>query len=201
MSTYIQIGAGAGDLDSRSNYNDGFTKYVKNLTHTVSSIILIEPNPVNIPNLKKCWLGYTQAQVINIGVTTKANNGQDLIFYYAKEDGPHYQVTSVLRSHVEKHYPVGDINTFVVKCYDLETIIKTYTAGKIELLAIDIEGIDAEIILDTDWSKIDTRQLSFESLHMGHQRNIVNDYLNTYKYFYSGIGLDHNGVDSMYTKT
>jgi hypothetical protein len=31
MGTYIQIGAGAGDLDSRANFRDGLTEYVKKL--------------------------------------------------------------------------------------------------------------------------------------------------------------------------
>lgn len=31
MGIYIQIGAGAGDLDSRANFRDGFTEYVKKL--------------------------------------------------------------------------------------------------------------------------------------------------------------------------
>jgi hypothetical protein len=44
MGIYIQIGAGAGDLDSRANFRDGFSEYVKKLdTKSISKIILVEP--------------------------------------------------------------------------------------------------------------------------------------------------------------
>jgi hypothetical protein len=51
---FIQIGAGAGDLDSRASFRDGFTEYVKKIEPSqIERIILLEPNPVNIPFLKK----------------------------------------------------------------------------------------------------------------------------------------------------
>ena len=49
---FIQIGAGAGDLDKRANCRDGFTEIIKSLPrHMIKKIILVEPNPLNIPLL------------------------------------------------------------------------------------------------------------------------------------------------------
>lgn len=51
---FIQIGAGAGDLDSRSEHRDGFSQLLKELTPALSDrIIVIEPNPFNISALEK----------------------------------------------------------------------------------------------------------------------------------------------------
>ena len=56
---FIQIGAGAGDLDKRANCRDGFTEFIKNLPRErIKKIILVEPNKLNIPLLKECWKNY-----------------------------------------------------------------------------------------------------------------------------------------------
>jgi hypothetical protein len=69
MSVYVQIGAGAGDRDSRHNFKDAFTEYVKLLdNNTVEEILLVEPNPANILSLKECWADYPQAKIINAGI-------------------------------------------------------------------------------------------------------------------------------------
>ena len=50
---FIQIGAGAGDLDKRANCRDGFTEFIKRLPRQfIKKIILVEPNPLNIPLLQ-----------------------------------------------------------------------------------------------------------------------------------------------------
>ena len=39
---FIQIGAGAGDLDKRANYRDGFTEFIKNMPREyIKKIILV----------------------------------------------------------------------------------------------------------------------------------------------------------------
>ena len=49
--------------------------------------------------------------------------------------------------------------------------------GEIELLALDIEGIDAEILLDLDLSKLNLKYLSFEHLHLGNKKASVLNHL------------------------
>ena len=52
---FIQIGAGAGDLDKRANCRDGFTEFIKKLPkNRIKKIILVEPNPINIQLLREC---------------------------------------------------------------------------------------------------------------------------------------------------
>lgn len=64
---FVQVGAGAGDLDPRMGNRDGFTEYVKQLDkNLINKIILVEPNPINIPKLKEAWKDYPQAEILNI---------------------------------------------------------------------------------------------------------------------------------------
>jgi hypothetical protein len=64
---FIQIGAGAGDLDVNTNCRDGFTEIIKSLPrHLIKKIILVEPNPLNIPLLKECWKDYPEAIIYEI---------------------------------------------------------------------------------------------------------------------------------------
>jgi FkbM family methyltransferase len=199
---YIQIGAGAGDLDARANFRDGFTEFVKKIDkNLINKVILVEPNPVNIPKLQESWKDYNQASIYNIGICLKKDQGQNIKFYYSENDAPHYQVFSLNPLHVLKHYPNDTLKEITVNCLDLETFITSVVGSeKIELLALDIEGIDAEIIIDTDWKNINCNLLSFEHLHLGDKKDQVLDVLKNTGFVSQGNGLDVNGFDWMYKK-
>jgi hypothetical protein len=50
---FVQLGAGAGDLDPRANYNDGFTNFIKKLPlESIKKIVLVEPNPKKYSKFK-----------------------------------------------------------------------------------------------------------------------------------------------------
>lgn len=56
MSYFIQIGAGAGDQDERSNYKNGFTNFIKkNIRNRNNKVLIIEANPLNLDKLRLCW--------------------------------------------------------------------------------------------------------------------------------------------------
>mgnify|MGYP007000205091 len=49
MTYFIQIGAGAGDQDERTNYQDGFTNFVKKINKKQSDkFLIVEANPLNL---------------------------------------------------------------------------------------------------------------------------------------------------------
>jgi hypothetical protein len=202
MKTFIQIGAGAGDQDPRSNFRDGFSEYVKSLDRsTVDRILLVEPNPINIPMLRQCWKDYPQAEIYNIGICLNSALERSITFYYAEEDAPHFQVFSINRDHVVKHYPHQEIKTSISQCLTLGEFLNTHVKqANIELLALDIEGIDAEILLENDWKNINCQHLSFEHLHLGNHAQLVQHNLESHGYRFMGPGMDHNGYDWLYKK-
>jgi|LauGreDrversion4_2_1035121.scaffolds.fasta_scaffold547634_1 FkbM family methyltransferase len=203
---FIQVGAGAGDLDPRVNFRDGFTEVIKKLQlATDDHVILIEPNPFNIDNLKECWKDFQNKEIFQIGISQKQQSGKSLPFYYSELDGPHYQVASFEPNHVLKHYrslSIENLEVISVPSVDLKTLIDKVTRGShIVLLALDIEGIDAEIILETDFSAINVSLLSFEYLHLGDRSEAVADHLRKCGFRYIGVGVDFKGYDHLYCKS
>lgn len=90
---FLQIGAGAGDLDPRFNFRDGFSEQVKSLDRRlIDNIVLVEPNPVNIAKLEECWANDPQAAVFQMGVVPDNIDENSMVFYWAPEDGPQYLV-------------------------------------------------------------------------------------------------------------
>jgi len=202
METYVQIGAGAGDQDSRANFRDGFTEFVKKRhPNQVSRIILVEPNPFNIEALRRCWKDYPQAEIVQMGVCPQSHltTNEKQTFYYAEEDAPCFQVFSLKRSHVEKHYPNGTIRAVEIPIISVNKFIERFIgANHVSMLALDIEGIDAEIILDINWENLNVFRVSFEHIHLGENMGNVLRHLARNGYMFIGNGLDTSGFDLMY---
>jgi len=195
---YIQIGAGAGDKDPRGNFRDGFTELVKSVDPTtIARIILVEPNPSNLVNLRECWKDYPQAEIYELGICLATQAIKSIKFYYVEEDAPHFQVFSMVESHVRKHYPTQEIKTKTVECMTLQEFLNNTIkpSDVIDVLALDIEGIDAEIILENNWNNINCRYISVEYIHFGQHAMAVIEKLNAAGYKYSGNGLDVNNYD------
>ena len=197
---FIQIGAGAGDLDKRANYRDGFTEFIKNMPREyIKKIILVEPNPLNIPALKECWKDYPESTIYEIGIVPTYYQNDTIDFFYCPLDAPHYQVASVNKDHIRKHY--GDnceLNKFIIPVKTLENFINEIIKDDIELLSLDVEGLDAELILDINFNSLKIKYLSFEHTHLGEKRAAVLNHLRINYFEYLGLGVDHNQNDSLY---
>jgi FkbM family methyltransferase len=197
---FIQIGAGAGDLDKRANCRDGFTEFIKKLPRqSIQKIILVEPNPLNIPLLKECWKDYPESIIYEIGIVPKTYQKNTIDLYYCPLDYPHYQVASINKSHVQKHYGSNcKLEKFNIPVKNIETFINEITTEDIDLLALDIEGIDAEILLDINFNNLKLKYISFEHLHLGAHKENVFTHLKNNNYAFLGLGVDHNGYDYLY---
>jgi FkbM family methyltransferase len=200
---FVQVGAGAGDQDSRDNFRDGFTEFVKSLDPSqVGKIVLVEPNPQNIQALRACWKEYPQAEIIEKGIRPRSCPSQTQAFYYADEDAPHFQVFSMLEQHVRKHYPTGTIRSIEVPTVTIDELLNSVAVGndRIELLALDIEGVDAEILAEIDCASLRCRIVSFEKIHLGRSAGHVFHRFRKGKFIRVGDGLDVHGFDLMYAK-
>lgn len=197
---FVQIGSGAGDLDKRSNYRDGFTEFIKQLPRNrIKKIILVEPNPLNIPLLKECWKDYQEAVIYELCIVPQNYSVDKVELFYCPDDAPHYQVASIVVEHVKKHYGNNcKINNFIVKTKKINDFLKEITDKEIELLALDIEGIDGEIMLDINFNSLKIHFISFEYIHLGDNDKYVKEYLTNNNFEYIGEGVDHNGFDYLY---
>lgn len=199
---FIQIGAGAGDLDKRANCRDGFTEFIKCLPRErIQKIILVEPNPVNIPYLKECWKDFPEATIYETAIVPTNFSKEYVEFFYCEKDAPNYQVASINKQHIFKHYGTNcNLRTIQVKAQNINSFISDVVDSEIELLSLDIEGIDAEIILDLSLKNINVKYISFEYIHLGNQLDSVKNHLQNNNFIYKGKGIDHSGYDYLYVK-
>lgn len=198
---FIQVGAGAGDLDARAGCRDGFTEFIKSLPRErIKKILLVEPNPMNIHLLRECWKDYPESIIYDYAIVPNNTLTETVGFYYCKKDAPNYQVASINKSHVELHYPNETIEIINVPTKTINSFIKD-VVGKdtIELLSLDIEGIDSEILLDLPVN-LNLTFLSFEFIHLREKESLVNNYLEQNNYKFIGDGVDHQGFDKLYMK-
>jgi FkbM family methyltransferase len=197
---FIQVGAGAGDLDTRADCRDGFTEFIKSLPRSrVKKIILIEPNPANLHLLRQCWKDYPEAIIYELAIIPKDIRVDSITFYYCKYDYPHYQVASIKKSHVQKHYPFETIDSINVPTKTIDNFIKEIIGNDtIELLSLDIEGIDAEIALDLPLSDLKVKYLSLEFIHLLDKEQTVYSYLSSNNFEFLGTGVDYQGFDKLY---
>ena len=199
---FIQVGAGAGDLDERAGNHDGFTEFIKSLPRDrIKQICLVEPNPINIPSLTKCWAEFPEATIHQIAIVPETMRGKSLEIFYCPEDAPHYQIASINLAHVKKHYGEScEIRSFQIETKTIREFIQETVKGKIELLALDIEGIDADVLLDLKLDELPVRFISFEHLHLGEKKNLVWKHFMKHNFIFRGRGCDHNGFDSLFEK-
>ena len=205
-TSYVQIGAGAGDQDSRAEFRDGFTEYVKQRSlGPMDRVILVEPNPRNMLALQRCWQAHGQAHIHQCGVVPRDRVGQRLRFYSTPLDAPHYQVASFDPQHVLRHYPMlslHDLEHQDIPVVDLASLLVLTTAGTvIDILGLDIEGLDADVILDTDFTGFDIRRISVEHLHLGDRRHDISRHLGQWGFRATGPGIDHNGYDTLFERS
>jgi FkbM family methyltransferase len=203
MEIYIQLGAGAGDKDIATNYKDGFTGFVKNKKLNINDkIILVEANPFNINKLEECWFKFENKKILNIAIVNEKFYSREAYIYYCKDDAPTFQVSSLIYNHVKKHYPKSNILKKKIKVKRInEFLYENCKNYKIKYLAIDIEGLDYDVIMSIDFNQFNIENLSFEILHLSlfKKINLINRLiLNGYKY--SGKGFDINGYDLMFQK-
>ena len=196
---FLQIGAGAGNKDPRSSFHDGFTDYVSRISLTDSDrIILVEPNPGNVAALEESWRNTECAQILPLAALPNGESPTDITLWYAQDDAPHFQVASHDRAHVERHYPHSVIESMTVPAIPFNELLQQVAQNRsLELLGIDVEGLDASILLSIDWAVTDFHAVSFESVHMGASENLVRTKLHGAGYVSAGVGLDINGLDSL----
>jgi len=203
MSYFIQIGAGAGDQDERANYQDGFTNFVKKINKNQSDkFLIVEANPLNLDKLKICWKNFPNLEIYNIAIVDDNFRDNHLKLYYTKEDGPCYQVTSVYKDHVQKHYPESEILELNISSKKINDFLnQSVGSQKIKYLAIDVEGIDFKLLMNLNLTKFDIENISFEFIHFNKEQiiKIFNKLLQN-GYTYCGKGFDVNGFDLMFKK-
>lgn len=175
--TIVQIGANYGD--------DDLANYIKNNNLNFDFALFVEANQVHVPALTKCYKDYDNAIIENIAVKLPHIEDDELTIYYHTHDGPQYGISSCDINHIHKHVAFvpylqgGEIKSFKVPCITMEQLLDKYDIKELDWLLLDVEGIDAELLLSFNWKKYKIKRVEFEHLHLGeHKEEIKNMFIN-----------------------
>ena len=183
----VQLGANVG--------NDDLFCYLNSNYETLEFGLFVEANVLHIDKLKNCYSKYDNVIVDNIAIKTPLHEKDILTIYYHTKEEPHYEIASCDINHIKRHieWPGssligGEIKSFDVPCITLEKLFEKYSISELDWLCIDVEGLDAEIILTFDWKKYNIKRVEFEHLHLGYYTDAVKNVM---------IGMGYTQVDSL----
>ena len=138
-------------------------------------IILVEPVPHNLKELKKNLLGFNSITIDPITVGAKSEIKK---FFYIKKESinklkKHWAsgIGSFNKEHILAHktkrfkVEEKDIEMIEINCLSIEDFIKKYEISYIDTLQIDAEGAEYEILNSLDLNKISINKIFFESKH------------------------------------
>ena len=138
-------------------------------------IILVEPVPHNLKELKKNLLGFNSITIDPITVGAKSEIKK--LFNIKKESinklKKHWAsgIGSFNKEHILAHktkrfkVEEKDIEMIEINCLSIEDFIKKYEISYIDTLQIDAEGAEYEILNSLDLNKISINKIFFESKH------------------------------------
>ncbi len=156
--TIVQLGANRG--------YDGLHKWIIDNKHIhIEKLILVEPMTQHHFSLNECY-----KHIKNKTIDSSAIGLQEGEFelFWTPKDGPLFEVTSLVKEHVIKHWGDKDIRSIKVKVKTLEQLLDFYNLKNIDWLLIDVEGLDAEIALNFNWSKYKIKKVDIEHLHLNN---------------------------------
>jgi FkbM family methyltransferase len=155
----VQLGANKG--------YDSLFRYLENHKSEIELLVLVEPFRLHLDNLKECYKDYKNVIIENVAVKPSFITKEDLTIYYYEKDGPAYHVASINPSHIYKHYGNVNLDSFTIPSFTIEQILNKHDLKELDWLLIDVEGLDAELILNFDWSSYNIKRIDVEHLHLG----------------------------------
>ena len=174
----VQVGANCG-YDHLSEY------VILNFNSNPEDVELhlIEPNPMVLDSLKKCYEKFPNAVIHNIAIKTPYQYETEIDIFYYEDDvvwqNCTYGKASTKVTHLEKHRGQPgckkNIKSFTAKCKTLDDFLIDLNLFDIDLLCIDAEGMDGEIILTFDWKKYSIKKVQFEFLHLEYYGDAISN--------------------------
>jgi FkbM family methyltransferase len=148
--------------------------------------ILVEPNPNNFKVLTENYKNYKNIIFENIAISTK----DGYLDLFVEHDGVSYHGSSNFYHLLMHGHKASNIKKITVESITLEHLLEKYNIKnkEIEYLFIDTEGHDCDIILSTNFSNMNIKNICFESYHtdgpktQGKKFSDTIEYLNNFGY-------------------
>lgn len=143
----------------------------------VELLILVEPFPHHEDVIRRCYAGYNYELVQKAIVADEAIS--EITMYASNDGGAYGAVSSFSESHVTKH-GVGVMDRCVLPAITATKLFEEYKITELDLLAVDIEGLDVDVITSIDLDKFKIKRICYEHLHCDNAR--LDAYLTEYGY-------------------
>ena len=139
------------------------------------NILLVEPVPYNIQQLKDNTSKYQNIQIETSAISKKTGVQK---FYFVKPDsiknlGKHWAsgIGSFDKQHILNHknkrfkVEQSDIDEIEIKYLTFKDLVSKHSIASIDMLQIDVEGAEFEILNSIDFNKILIKKIIFEFKH------------------------------------
>ncbi len=163
----VQLGANRG--------NDDLISMVKN----DDFLLLVEPFDKFNMALKNSYNKVDDLHIENLLIVDN-NKEEEIIYSHRNMSGvlANEQIfinceepSSVLKSHVLKHYPdESGLIEYKIKCSTLNNLFEKYNLTNIDILFIDIEGLDDVVIKSINFDKYNIHKIYYENLHVDNEK-------------------------------
>lgn len=163
----VQIGSNRG--------NDSLTRLVLK----DDFILLVEPFDKFNDDLKRCYSFVKNLHIENLLIVDN-DKDEEIIYshrdmdWFSSNGEPltfHNEQSSILKSHVLKHFPdESGLIEHKIKCITLNKLFEKYNLRDIDILFIDIEGLDDVVIRSIDFNKYNIHKIFYEELHINNEK-------------------------------
>jgi beta-1,4-mannosyl-glycoprotein beta-1,4-N-acetylglucosaminyltransferase len=150
--------------------NDDLSRYLLSNCNDLNFGLFIEPNAIFNDQIKKCYEKFSNIFIENIAIIPENYTDKNEIEIFYHTGDPTLETTSCIKDHLIKHeqyYSNGEIKSFKVSCMTLTKLFEKYSIKNLDWLLLDIEGIDAEVILTFNWQNYNIKRVEFEYIHLG----------------------------------
>jgi len=183
----VQIGSNKG--------NDDLSNHLLRNFETLEFGLFVEANPFHHNDLKTCYSKYNNAIVEILAIKTPLQKETQLELFYHTNEYPNFQITTSNLDHLLLHMAEcphlqgGEVKSFVVDCITLEELLDKYQIKYLDWILLDVEGMDAEILLTFNWKKYNIFRIEFEHIHLGHYKDAIENMF---------LGMGYEKVDSLH---
>ena len=162
---FVQIGA-----------NDGYTADpIYNLVKKYGwSGVLVEPVPEYFQKLKQSYKGVPNLSFANVAIADK--NGYKTLYGFSDQAPFWIKLHTKTKNSFSKKtilshsWYMPNLEKFIVgqkvKAINVETLIKEYTEGNVDMIFIDTEGYDFEILKQFDLKNLRPSVVYYEHKHL-----------------------------------
>jgi FkbM family methyltransferase len=174
--TFVQVGA-----------NDGVSTdpYREFILDGVGTGILVEPSPRAMTELQRNYRCRPHLLFEQAAVSYRSST----VVLHLPEDASASGVASLSEAHARAH--AGDrIRSLPVPALRIEDLLDKHGLPRVDCLFLDVEGLEAEILLAVDLDRLGARVISYESAHLGTERDKVWQRLEASGYSLREVGMD-----------